>query len=134
MNSRVRAALIVGAIYCVSGIVFAELDDGTMLAHVRYWRLVAWATSAIAFALHICYDHFRLRQPARATALHASLAVALGASALAISALVRALGSGTGNPRLLAIAIVVWPVIATVPAFLVALTTATVLSRWRPRP
>jgi hypothetical protein len=37
----------------------------------------------------------------------------------------------TGNQRLLALALVIWPIIAGVPAFLVALATAAVLSRVR---
>jgi hypothetical protein len=57
------------------------------------------------------------------------LAVALGALALAAAAIFHALFSGTGNTRLLAIALVAWPILTAVPAFLVALAVAAALAR-----
>jgi hypothetical protein len=60
------------------------------------------------------------------------LAVALGAFGLAAAATVRALLSGTGNMRLHAIALVAWPMLTAVPAFLVAIAVAAVLARRKP--
>ena len=96
------------------------------------WRLAAWLICALAFALHIGLEHFRLRNSPRRTALHASASVALGAFALAVAANIHALTAGTGNQRLLALALVLWPIIAGLPAFVVALAVAVGLARVRP--
>ena len=124
------AVLIAGTFYLLSGLVFGELagratDRPTLMA----WRLTAWGTSGIMFGAHIVYEVFRLRHTRGITALHTTYAVALGCSLLAAAALVHALTTGTGNPRLLAIALVAWPVVAGVPAFLVALGAAALLTR-----
>ena len=96
------------------------------------WRLAAWLTAALAFALHIWLEHFRLRNSPRKTALHASLSVALGAFALAAAANIHAVTAGTGNRHLLALALIIWPIMIGVPAFVVALTAAAGLARVRP--
>ena len=96
------------------------------------WRLAAWLTCAVAFAIHIGLEHFRLRNSPCRTALHASLSVALGAFGLAAAANIHALRTQTGNQRLLALALVLWPIITGVPAFVVALTLAAGLARMRP--
>jgi hypothetical protein len=76
------------------------------------------------FAAHIAHEHFRLRNTARPTAWHTSTAVALGAFAVALAANIHDLGSASGyRPRLL-IALVAWPVLTAVPAFIVALAVA----------
>jgi hypothetical protein len=126
--------LLAAAFYLVAGIGFAALA-GAAATHraVVAWRLAAWAASACAFALHIGYQHSRLRQAPRVTAFHAALAAALGAGGLAGAALLRATATGTGRPRLLSLALVVWPVMTFVPAFLAALAGAAILNRWRPR-
>jgi hypothetical protein len=43
------------------------------------WNRLGFLVSAIAFALHIGYEHFRLRTTPLITAFHVSLAVAIGA-------------------------------------------------------
>jgi len=130
----VGAALLVGLIYFVAGLTVAALAKAaTSHQMVVTWRLVGWLVSAIAFAAHIGYEQSRVRHSPAATALHAALAVALGACALAAAATLRAVVTGTGSPRLLTLAIVVWPIMAGVPAFLVALAVAAVLGRGRQR-
>jgi hypothetical protein len=58
------------------------------------------------------------------TALHLSAAVALGAFALALSANIHDLASPSGyRPRML-VALIAWPVLTAVPAFIVALAMA----------
>jgi hypothetical protein len=96
------------------------------------WRLAAWVICALAFALHIGLELFRLRNSPFRTALHASASVALGAFALAGAANIHALTAGTGNQRLLALALVIWPIITGLPAFVVAWAAAAVLTRVRP--
>jgi hypothetical protein len=96
------------------------------------WRLASWLTCAAAFAVHLGYEHFRLCNSPGRIALHASMAVALGAFGLAIAANIHALRAATGNQRLLALALVIWPIMTAVPAFLVALAVAFGLTRMRP--
>ena len=96
------------------------------------WRLAAWLICALAFALHIGLELFRLRNSPLRTALHAAASVALGAFALAGAANIHALTAGTGNQRLLALALVIWPILAGLPAFVVAWAAAAVLARVRP--
>jgi hypothetical protein len=125
--------LLVGAVYLVAGIGFGALAAAAPSHQLRVaWRLAAWLASAIAFAAHIGYEHVRRRSSPRTTALHVSLAVAAGAFALAMAANIHALRTASGNHRLLAIALVVWPVLGAVPAFVVALAAALELARVRP--
>ena len=117
------AVILFGVVYLVVGVTFAELG----------WRLPAWLVSAVAFAVHIAYEHFRLRNSPRWTALHASAAAALGAFGLAVAANVHELSANPGNHRsLLLLALVLWPILTAVPAFVVALAAAAGLARWRP--
>lgn len=124
-NKRWLWALIFfGTVYLVVGITFAELG----------WRLPAWLVSAAAFAAHIGYEHFRLRNSPRPAAFHASAAAALGAFGLAVAANIHELWTNPGNHRpLLLLALVLWPVLTVLPAFMVALAAAARLARWRPR-
>ena len=87
---------------------------------------------AVTFGVHVWYEHFRLRNSPRRTALHASMAVALGAFGLAVAANIHSLQAGTGNRQLLALALVIWPIMTGVPAFVVALAAAFGLARIRP--
>ena len=96
------------------------------------WRLAAWLICIVAFAIHIWLEHFRLRNSPRRTALNAALSVALGAFGLAVAANIHALKTGTGNQRLLLLALVLWPMITGVPAFVMALIVAAGLARLRP--
>ena len=127
--------MLVGAVYLVSGIAFGVLA-GQAASHrmVVVWRLAAWAVSAAAFAAHIGYEHFRPRNPPRATALHAAVAVALGAFALAAAAYVHALLVGSGRLLLHTLALAAWPLVTALPAFVVALAAATGLGIIERRP
>src|SRR2546426_5408689 len=74
-------------------------------------------------------SHFRLGSSPRSTALHAAGAVALGAFGLALAANIHSLFAPAQGQRLPLIALVAWPVITAVPAFLAALVLAAVLAR-----
>jgi len=121
----VRAVVILGAVYAFVGIAFAMPAN-----HVKVWRLAAWAVSAIAYAAHVCYERFRLRNSAGSAALHIALAVALGAFGLAVGAIIHSLRLGSTNEhrRLLIVALGLWPVITALPAFLLALAASWVLT------
>ena len=85
--------------------------------------------SAVVYAAHIGYEHFQMFNPPRSTARHVALGAAVGAFGLAGAAIVHSLLTGTGNLRLLSIALVIWPLITGIPAFLVAWVLTAVLAR-----
>ena len=74
-------AILVGVLYSVIGIVFALPSN-----QVRLWRLVAWVISGAVYAAHIGYEHLRMGNSPRVTALHTALAAAVGAFGLAVAA------------------------------------------------
>ena len=92
-----RAMVILGVLYAFVGIVFA-----VPAGHVKVWRLAAWVVSAVAYAAHICYERFRLRNSPPSAALHVALAVALGAFGLAVSANIHSLRLASSLLRLTA--------------------------------
>jgi hypothetical protein len=117
--------ILVGVLYLAVGIAFGALAGTAASNQMRsFWRLSAYVISAVVFAAHIAYEHFRLRNPARPAAWHASVAVAFGAFGLALVANIHDLGSASGyRPRML-IALVAWPLLTAVPAFIVAFAVA----------
>src|SRR5215831_16285962 len=118
--------VVVGAVYAVVGIVFA-----LPATHVRAWRLAAWAVSGVAYAIHVAYECFRLRNSSLTAALHVALAVALGAFGLAVGAVAHSVSATTSSEhqRLVRLALVTWPLITGLPAFLVGLATCGLLGR-----
>lgn len=120
----VRAALLAGVAYLLVGRVFA-----VPATHLRAWRLAAWLVSGGVFAAHIAYEHFTLRSSPRTLALHAALAVAVGAVGLAVAGMIHSLSAGTPLRLAWLLALVAWPAVTAVPAFLVALAAGALLSR-----
>ncbi len=118
-------AILVGMLYLAAGMAFGALAGAAASDQLRFfWRLSAFVISGVVFAVHIADEHFRLRNTARPTAWHASVAVACGGFALAFVANIHDLGSASGyRPRML-IALVAWPLLTAVPAFVVALVVA----------
>ncbi len=115
-------AILVGVLYLAVAVASAALAGAAASNQVRFlWRLSAFVISAVVFAAHIAYEQFRLRNPARPTAWHASVAVAWGAFALALAANIHDLGSASGYRLRMLIALVAWPLLTAVPAFIVAL-------------
>ena len=127
-----RTLILIGVIYAVTGIVFAWPGN-----HVRLWRLAAWLVSVAAYGAHIVYEHVRMRAAPVRAAWRVALAAALGGFGLALSANIHSLlvASTDQHRRLVHLALVIWPVITGVPAFLVALVASEVLTRlrWRAR-
>ena len=129
MNASVRrgwvpAALLVGVAYFIIGRGFTLPAN-----HVQAWRLAAWLFSCAAYGAHIWYEHFRLREAPRSTALHAAVAVAIGAIGLALAGMIHSLSTGAALRPAWLLALVLWPAITAVPAFLVAFAVAAVLGR-----
>ena len=118
----IRAALLAGVAYVVIGRVFAVPTD-----HVQAWRLAAWAISGVVYAAHIWYEHFTLRNSPRVAGAHVAMAVAIGGFGLAVAGLIHSLSSGSGIRPAWLIAIVIWPVMLAIPAFLGAYVAGSVL-------
>ena len=125
-----RIVIPFAVVYLVVGALFPNppASDPTLFI----WRLASWLICGLAFAVHIGLELFRLRNSPFNTGLHAAASVALGAFALAGAANIHALTAGTGNQRLLTLALVIWPIITGLPAFVVAWAAAAVLARVRP--
>lgn len=123
-RSWLGAALLVGLIYFLVGTLFA-----VPRAHVQAWWLAAWVASGIAYAAHLVYEHRAQHSSTRRAALHAALAVAIGAFALALRGMIHSLSTPAGFRPVWVLALVAWPVIAAVPAFLVALPAKLILDR-----
>jgi hypothetical protein len=120
----VRAALLFGVAYFLIGRVFALPAD-----HVHAWRLAAWLVSGVAYAAHIGYEHFRLRNSPRSTAVHVAVAVAIGALGLAVAGMIHSLSTASTIRPAWLLALVIWPAVTGVPAFLGALVAAAILKR-----
>ena len=126
--------MLVGAVYCTIGIGFSAFAArSTSHRTAVAWNVASFVVSAIVFAIHIGYEHFGLGNRPLLIALHTSLAVALGAFLLAVSANIHSFRVANSNHRLLAIALVIWPLMTGIPAFVVALIAGAGLSLIRPK-
>lgn len=124
-------ALIYALIYVVFGIVFGALAGRAGgLAGARVWRFAAWLCSAIAFGTHIQFERLTIGRPPVTAAWHAAFAAALGAFGLAVSAVIHRHLAGMPRSGLLGFALLLWPAITFVPAFVVGFAAATLM---RPR-
>ena len=120
----VRAALLAGVAYFVIGRVFA-----LPTSHVHEWRLAAWAVSGGVYSAHIAYEHFKLRDSVRLTALRVALGVAIGAFGLAVAGMVHSRSTTSAVRPAWLLALVLWPAFTALPAFLGALVACAVLAR-----
>jgi hypothetical protein len=133
ITGPVLRVAFLGGLYAIAGLVFGALA-GQAASHdaVITWRSVAWFVSALVFGAHIVYEQVRLRTSPKITALHVSLAAALGAFGLAIAANVHAQTLPPQQHSLtLVLALAIWPVMIGLPAFVVALVSAMVVARVR---
>jgi len=126
--------ILVGIVYCAIGVSFGAFAGSAGSSRAGFaWRLAAWVASAAVYAAHLAYEQFRLRNGSLSTAQHAAAAVAVGAFGLAVAATVhRVLLPGPDRHfELFALALVAWPVVTALPAFVVALAATAVLARIR---
>lgn len=123
-QSWVRAAVLVGAVYFLIGRAPLPAE------HLQLWRLASWLVSGIAYAAHIAYEEFRLRNAPRSAALHVAVAVALGAFALAAVGMTRSLSTGAALRPTWLLALVLWPAFTAIPAYLGALMATAALRRF----
>src|SRR3954470_23344284 len=90
-----RAVIPFAIVYFLVGVAFPNPPASNPSQFA--WRLAAWLICALAFAVHIGLEHFRLANTPGKTARRASASVALAAFALAAAANFHALSAGTGN-------------------------------------
>jgi vacuolar-type H+-ATPase subunit I/STV1 len=120
-----RMVMLLGAAYFVFGVAFAAFARWSASSSMHeIWNRLGFVASAVAFAVHLGYEHFRLRTSPVVTASHVSMAVAVGAFALAVSANIHEYRVDSSNKRLFAFALVAWPAITAIPEFVVALVAA----------
>lgn len=128
-NNNWLRITILGVAYFVIG-YGSTLLDRPFSGQVHFWRLAAWVVSAVVYFAHLAYEHFRIENSPIATALHVGLAVALGGFLLAAAAMTHAALVSEHAPfTRFVVALVAWPLITGVPAFLVTIVVATAL-RW----
>ena len=120
----IRAALLFGVAYFLIGRVFTLPAN-----HVHVWRLAAWIVSGGVYATHIWYEHFRLRNSPRLAALHVAVAVAVGAIALAGAGMIHSMSTASVIRPAWLLALVIWPAVTAVPAFLGAFVATAMLPR-----
>ena len=123
--------LLAAAAYVALGLGTAALSrSATTHTGVVAWRLVAWLGSAATGIGQLLWERFRRRSRPVTAALHAALAVALGALALALAALAHRASAGLAQGSNY-LAFLVWPLVTGIPAFLAALVVSLVLARLR---
>jgi uncharacterized protein YggT (Ycf19 family) len=128
-----RVVLLFAAAYLLIGLAFAAFSDwATSNATHLMWRRLAWLVSGVGFAAHIAWGHFRLGNAPRTTAMHVSFAAALGAFGLAVAANGHEFMAASRYRPSIAIALLAWPLLTLIPAFVVAMIAAALLNRWFP--
>ena len=132
---RLLVTLGVGFAYAVVGVGFAALDGLAGPGPDRIWRLGAWVVCGALFAAHLIVELLRFESPSLRAALDAALAAAVGGFLLAVWVNLHQhwVAAGQRSPFAPA-ALVLFPVVVGVPAFLVALVAGTVVGRFRQRP
>ena len=121
-----NASIIVGVLYfaitVMTGALAAMAQSGRALF---LWRLSAFIFCGLVFLGHIAYEQFRVHSTPKAIACHTSIAVAIGALALAVSANMHDLFFAMGYRWRMLLALILWPILTAVPAFVSALILAT---------
>jgi hypothetical protein len=123
-----KMVILFGIGYALVGVAFPNPSSQAQ----QIWRLSAWITSVIIFGIQIWYEHFRLHNLPRTIAVHVAISAALGAFGLAIAANIHSLNSISANRPLLIISLILWPILIGVPAFVVAIIIALILTKVKP--
>ena len=120
-----RGAVLLAALaYLVIGRFFPNAGP-----HVQLLRLAAWALSGIVFVGHIAHERIACGSSNRVMATRIAAAVAIAALGLAIvGPLYARWVAGRPIPPVLP-ALVLWPLLTAVPAYLVARVIGPVVRR-----
>jgi hypothetical protein len=120
---------LVGALYFAVGAASVILAWGVAWRSTLSLRWAAFAISGIIFAWHIAREWLRHQATVREIAWRAAAAVALGALGLALMANIHEVLTAPSFRPLMLTALVLWPLLTGLPAFLVALAAASILTR-----
>ena len=127
---RLWITLGVALFYAIVGVATSSLNGAESSAvSVRFTRFAAWGLSLVAFLAQVVVERTRLRVGPRSAAADAALATAIGALVLAIRATVHAMSNEAFSGRY-ALALVLWPLLLAIPAFIDAFGLASMM---RPR-
>ena len=128
-----RLAIGAGVLYTAAGVLFGGLAGAAASPDARVrWRLAAWAVSGVLYLAHLAYE--ARRHPPRSASWHAAFGAGIGGLGIAIAAMTHAIRTGEGNLPLLLAAIPAFPVLVTIPAFLVGLVIVTTVAKRRRQP
>ncbi len=117
---RLVIMLLCGLGYVVVGLAFGALANASA-GHAREaWRLSAFAVSAALFVSQFVFEYRRAGRTPSEVAAYCALAVALGAFGLAAAGRLRT-------------ALVVWPGVTGVPAFVAAWVAGRLLAHRQTR-
>jgi hypothetical protein len=133
-NAAMWGVFVAGVVYLAAGLLFGALANEAASQEIRVaWRLAAWVVSAIAFGAHVVYEQVRLRSSPKITALHVASAVGLSAFGLAVAANLHAQRvSLDKHSVMLVLSLAIRPIMAALPASVVALVMANLFNRtWR---
>lgn len=118
----IRTALLFGVGYFVIGKAFSLPAE-----HAQLWRWAAWVASGIIYAVHIWHEHFTVRSSARVAAQHVAVAVGVGAFILAVAGMIHSLSAAVPFRLNWLLALILWPLLTGIPAFLGAFVAASLL-------
>lgn len=125
MNSAwPRAAILFGLGYFLVGRLFAVPGQ-----HAHEWRLAAWVVSFLIYWTHFAYERLRPGSSPRVVAMRVATAVAIGAFGIAVAGMARSISAQHSVKPTWLLALVLFPLVTAVPAFLVALVTAVAMAR-----
>ena len=132
-SSAVVRVLLTGLAYFVIGEAFIFLA-GAVTGPARIaFRLAAWLISAAIFASHVRYEYARMNNPPGTTAWRAAAAVAFGAFCVALVAYTRSIVASPEHHSSMVATIIAWPLLAGIPAFLVALVATVIAGKFAKR-
>jgi hypothetical protein len=133
MSASNKTVLLCAAGYLTGSIVGSYMaGSATNHQEVVLWRLAVWVLSAVIFGAHIFIERVRRGSSPQVTARAAASGVALGAFAVALAALIRGLVLNSHNSGKLALALIIFPLAAGLPAFAVAWLGARVIRPGHP--
>jgi hypothetical protein len=133
MSSRVFGVVVLACcIYLAIGALFAELSARANSEIARLgWRWAAWAVSGVVFGAHIFYEKLRSRNSSVIAAWHVSASAALAAFGLAVLANLHAWAFPPHRSTVLIhAALVLWPAITLLPAFVAALVGSWIVGQF----
>jgi hypothetical protein len=119
--------------YVLVGVATAYLAASAPSIPARkLWRLAGWGFSLGLFLAQLYQERIRLARTTLSGAWHTATAVVLGALALAAVGPVRA-HWGTETQARALLSLILWPVMAGVPAFIAGVSVGALIGRVRRR-